>query len=110
MARWDAYYAPADRKRNQLRTFCEFLEEHPDIAECWVRWYTTFPYSPRGAPDLFLWKRHTNSWAWIEVKSVGDNLQQTQWAWLEGFLTQVGGAVWIVRVLPAPAGVVVNRP
>ena len=98
--RWDAYYDPVESKKRDLRVFCEFLEDYPSIADSWIRWYASLPYAPGGAPDLFLRKQQISAWMWVEVKSLGDNLQRAQWEWIEGFLTQVGGAVRVLRIIP----------
>jgi hypothetical protein len=98
--RWDAYYNPVKRKRERIRIFTAFLRHDPVTAARWIRWYSALPYDPGGAPDLFAWNPSLDVALWAEVKSIGDSVREGQWIWFEGFVLNVGLAVYIIRLLP----------
>lgn len=98
--RWDAYYAPVESKRAACRVFSSFLETRPELAARWIAWYARQAYDPRGAPDLFAVHEGSGHWCWIEVKSLRDNLHPVQWAWIEGFASEVSPSVVLFRLLP----------
>lgn len=98
--RWNIYYDPVEGKKRDLRVLCECFRNNQELADAWIRWYASLPYAPGGAPDLFLRKKQDSSCMWVEVKSLGDNLQRAQWEWIEGFQTYVGGEVRVLRIVP----------
>ena len=98
--RWNAYYAAAEVKKAACRAFCSFLEARPRLAARWIRWYAAQSYDPRGGPDLFAIHDGTGHWCWVEVKSLRDSLSPVQWAWIEGFISQVNPSVALLRLVP----------
>ena len=98
--RWNMYYATYKEKNKMINIFTEFLKGNEELADKWIRWYSSLSYDPAGSPDLFIWNRRDNSWHWVEVKSSNDNLHKIQWSWIEGFLTNVANNVYLVRLLP----------
>lgn len=104
LVRWCTFYRQDSftHKQNHARAFVDFLTQHEEIAQSLLSWYKGLPYDPRGAPDLFLWNRHTGDWFWAEVKSASDKIRHEQWAWIEGFQLHVNKNVFLIRLLPAP--------
>jgi len=63
-----------------------------------IKFYKSFEYKTKGAPDLFIMK--DAEYYFVEVKTKNDSLSADQFLYFEKYLMKVGASIFILKVLP----------
>ena len=68
------------------------------VAEFLSDWYGDLYETPRGTPDLLIWRLKPKMWFFVEVKGHSDSLRESQINWIKEFKNKISDNVFILKI------------